>query len=125
MLKWVRGHLEAKHLDGKTARRLELVAEEALANVISHAYAKSAGDVEIDLTIAPELVTLVIRDWGPSYDPLLKAPKIDLMASLEDREAGGLGIHLILQIMDEVCYRREAAANTLTLFKKVSLSQKR
>ena len=38
----------------------------------------------------------------------------------EDREIGGLGIHLVRQLMDEIRYERVEGKNILTLVKKVS-----
>lgn len=120
MLLWIRERLVQKSFDAKSINRLELASEEALVNVIQHAYGNRQGKVEIGLAIAPERVEIAIRDWAPPYDPLAKSHQIDLGASLEKREAGGLGIYLIRQIMDEVVYRREKTANLLTLVKHFS-----
>ena len=40
--------------------------------------------------------------------------------SAEDREIGGLGIHLVRQLMDEIRYERVEGKNILTLVKKVN-----
>lgn len=120
MLHWIRERLALKGCDAKLIKRLELASEEALVNVIQHAYGNQQGKIEIGLTVGPESVEIAIRDWGPPYDPLAKAPQVDLDTSLEEREAGGLGIHLMRQIMDEVVYQRENTANLLTLVKHFS-----
>lgn len=121
MLLWIRDRLLLEGCEPKLINRLELASEEALVNIIQHAYGKKQrGKIEIGLTVGKESIEIAIRDWGPPYDPLAKAPQVDLEASLEDREVGGLGIHLMQQIMDEVVYRRENAANLLTLIKHFS-----
>ncbi len=120
MLLWIRERLAQKSFDAKWLNRLELASEEALMNVIQHAYGNRQGKVEIELTIAPEHVEIAIRDWGPPYDPLAKSSQVDLETALEKRKTGGLGIYLIQQIMDEVVYRREKTANLLTLVKHFS-----
>ncbi|MDE2993123.1 MAG: ATP-binding protein [Chloroflexota bacterium] len=43
------------------------------------------------------------------------APAPDTAASLEERSVGGLGIHLVRTMMDELHYRREQGRNYLTL----------
>ena len=40
-------------------------------------------------------------------------------SSLEDREIGGLGIHLVRNLMDEVSYKRGVDKNIVTLIKKL------
>ena len=59
-----------------------------------------------------------ISDDGQPFNPLKDAPKPDLEAALEDRPIGGLGIHLVLTMMDEMHYRRENERNHLTLVKR-------
>jgi anti-sigma regulatory factor (Ser/Thr protein kinase) len=60
----------------------------------------------------------MIEDDGPSFDPLsLAAP--DVTASLEERRVGGLGVYLVRQMMDAVCYQRVGARNQLSMTKRV------
>ena len=62
--------------------------------------------------------TLVLRDDAPPFDPLsLAAP--DLAAGLDERSMGGLGIHLVRELVDEVSYRRVDGRNELTLSKHI------
>ena len=65
MLLWVRGKLSEGNIEAPLAKRLELVAEEALVNVIEHAYESGLGNIEIGLSILQDRITLTIRDWGP------------------------------------------------------------
>lgn len=81
MLQWIREHLAKKDCDPKLIKRLELASEEALVNVIQHAYGNRQGKIEIGLAVGPERVEIAIRDWGPPYDPLARAPQVDLDAS--------------------------------------------
>ena len=60
-------------------------------------------------------LTIEIVDDGRPFDPLTDAPKPDVNAELEDRNIGGLGIHLVRKMMDDVRYRREEGKNHLTL----------
>ncbi len=55
-----------------------------------------------------------IIDDGKAFDPRdAKAP--DTTAALMDRQLGGLGIHLVRNLMDHIEYRREGGRNHLTL----------
>lgn len=96
---------------------VQLALDEWLANVINYAWAGDGphrGD--LSLTLADGRLTLEIHDDGPAFNPLERAAP-DLDSPLEDRAVGGLGIHLIRSVMDEVRYRRDGGRNVLTLVK--------
>ena len=65
-----------------------------------------------------ERLIFTITDSGVPFDPT-KKEEVDTTLSAEEREIGGLGIHLVRQIMDEVSYERIDDKNVLTLVKKV------
>ena len=59
---------------------------------------------------------MTITDDGMPFNPLsAEAPDTDL--SLEDREIGGLGIHLVRNLIDDVTYNRRIDKNVMTLVK--------
>jgi len=99
-------------------QRMELCANEAVANVISYAYEGSDGAAarEIILESGPIAggMRLVIRDDGRPFDPLA-GPGHSVPASLADAEIGGLGIHLFRKLMSSCTYRREGGSNVLEL----------
>jgi len=103
--------------DKKIINRLRLSCEEALVNVINYSYPQSEGEIEVSYDIDEKgAVHIEIIDWGVPFDPLSKpAPDLDL--PLEERQIGGLGIYMILKIMDEVKYRRDEERNILTMVK--------
>lgn len=119
MLSWVQEILGARSLDHKDRMHIELAIEEALVNIVHHAYLEKSGFIELVIAIDSNIVTIAIRDFGPPFDPLTQAPRVDLEASLKEREVGGLGLYLIRQVMDEVLYHREKNSNLLTMRKKV------
>jgi anti-sigma regulatory factor (Ser/Thr protein kinase) len=43
---------------------------------------------------------------------------VDITAPLEQRAIGGLGIHMMRKLMEEVEYRREGERNIVTMIKK-------
>jgi sigma-B regulation protein RsbU (phosphoserine phosphatase) len=65
------------------------------------------------------VLKLVVKDHGIAFDPT-KYHETDVGATLEDRQVGGLGIHMIRSIMDTMSYERTADGyNVLTLTKKI------
>jgi anti-sigma B factor antagonist len=65
-----------------------------------------------------EVVRVTITDNGPPFDPLAYADP-DTALSVEDRQIGGLGIHLVRQMMDEVSYRYRDGRNVVVLTKRL------
>ena len=106
--------------DISTTFKLNLAIEEAVVNVMSYAYpAGTKGDVDIDAEADDEQLKFVISDCGTPFDPTQKG-EVDTTLSAEDRSIGGLGIHLIRQIMDTINYERVDGKNVLTLRKKLT-----
>lgn len=95
--------------------RIRLASEEALVNVILHAYRGAEGPVDVAWENTPEpALVIVIRDQGPAFDPLA-SENPDIASGLEERKVGGLGIFFIREVTDRVHYRRENESNVLTL----------
>ena len=109
-------------IDDESFKTLNLAIEEWVANVINYAYPKGIrGHVELTATVCDGILTLVIKDHGAPFDPTLH-DDVDIEAGLDDRQIGGLGIHLVKAIMDTVNYERSADGyNVLTLTKNILL----
>ncbi|RJQ55417.1 MAG: ATP-binding protein [Actinobacteria bacterium] len=97
---------------------IQISADEACSNAISHGYAKGEGEIHIACDYDHDSIVLTISDNGIPFDPL-GIPEPDLAKELEQRRLGGLGIHLIRTLMDEVKYHRRGDANVLVMLKKL------
>ncbi len=95
--------------------RVNLVLEELGLNVMDYGYDDGIHEFEIVLTSEPDTLTIEIIDDGRPFDPLSDTPPPVLEGSIEDRPIGGLGVHLVRELMDELHYRREQGRNHLTL----------
>ena len=100
------------------SRKMNLAFDELLNNIISYAYpSASTFEIEIEIELQPDRLTVCITDGGMPFDPLA-VPEVDATAPIEEREIGGLGIHLVRNLMDEVRYeRRDGSKNVITLIK--------
>ena len=83
---------------------INLVLEEAVANIINYAYPKDEHEsIYLSARMHEDSIVLVLTDTGKEFDPTM-APEVDVTLSAEERQIGGLGIFLIRQIMNEVRY---------------------
>ncbi len=100
----------AKHkVPYRSGYAVNLAIEELVVNVIRYAYVDDdQHTIEIGLGIIDEQIILEIRDAGRPFDPR-SAPRHD--ADVEDLQVGGLGLTLVLDIVDALTYRREDDKN--------------
>lgn len=100
-------------LPEESCRELILALDEAVANVIRHAY-KNRYDQEIELTcrVATDQMEFTLLDQGEPPDPARICGQL-----LNDVSLSGRGTHMIKAIMDEMCYRRVPEGNQLKLVK--------
>ena len=104
-------------LDFSLTMSLNLAIEEAVVNVMKYAYPQGAqGKIDISANIDGDDVVFIISDSGVAFNPTTKS-EVDINQMAEDRPIGGLGIHLVRNIMDSVQYERLNGKNILTLRK--------
>jgi len=97
-----------------------LCVEELLVNIIKHGYgAGVAPDVEVDVEASPQALVIEISDGAAPFDPTKDSAKPDLEADLDDRPIGGLGVHLVKQMTDEMSYQRSNGRNQVRLMKRL------
>ncbi len=97
--------------------RMELGLEEVFINVVTHGLVGAAlagAPVTVDLCLEDGRLDLGIEDPGPAFDPLAAGPA-DTTTGMETRHLGGLGIHLVRTLMDEVRYERRGGHNRLVM----------
>ncbi len=95
-----------------------LVIEELGLNIVNHAYHGDGGEFEIIIASEDDALTIEMIDNGPPFNMLTDAPVPDVDLPADERPIGGLGIHLVKTMMDELDYRRESDRNHLTIVKR-------
>lgn len=99
--------------------RITLVLEEIITNAISYGFEdKLQHEIAVRLTWAEPEMTIEVEDDGRPFNPL-EAPPPDMEKPLTERKIGGLGIHLVREMMDELEYRRENGKNVFILKTKI------
>lgn len=114
------GFAEAHALTAAVRRSLNVALDELLANALSHGRTgRDPCSVTVEVKLDQERVTVIFTDDGTPFDPFGRdAP--DTTLSVEERPIGGLGIHLVGQLMDEVSYQRREGHNVVVLVKQLA-----
>lgn len=115
----IEAHGEGREWPMKWILNVNLSLDELITNVVSYGY-EDSGEHEIRVTLTERegALEVVLEDDGAAFDPLSEAPEPDLGASVEERRIGGLGVHFVKSLMDEVSYERRGGRNRLTLIQR-------
>ena len=96
---------------------INLSVDELVSNTIMYGY--DDGDehtISVAVQWVDSQVQVTIEDDGRAFNPFLPtAVPVDVRAPIEDRAIGGLGIHLVTEMMDQVGYVRVDGRNRITL----------
>lgn len=100
---------------------LNMALDDLLNNVVQYAFPNDQAEhrIVVEGDVRDGSVVLIITDDGVPFNPLTVAPP-DLSLLLHEREIGGLGIHLVKSMFDEVMYHRDVGHNVLTIKKKLA-----
>ena len=107
-------------LAGEDSARLQIILDELFSNVVKYGYEGAAaegraqGHIEVALSLEADRLIIEFVDDGCPFDPLTSPPP-DLDRPVEERLIGGVGIAIVLALVDEVDYRRDGNRNRLTL----------
>ena len=108
-----------RHLAPEVLADMQVALDEVLTNITEYAYTdKAEHKIHIRFEVLDNVLEVVIEDDGVPFNPLaIAAP--DVSAPLRERRVGGVGIHFVRGLMDEVVYDRTAERNRLVLTKRL------
>jgi len=117
VLKWVGECVEEEGYNEHLKIQINVVVEEIFVNIARYAYGKGkTGKAVLRLNLDTEKFVMQFEDEGMPFNPLIQKD-IDMTAGIQERNIGGLGIHLVKKWMDEVTYERLIGKNILTVYK--------
>ncbi len=98
---------------------LNLVLDELITNSIKYGHLEAGNHlISVRIAYAPEAVTIEVEDDGCPFNPLT-ATRPDIHCPIEERGIGGLGLHLVRSLMDEMDYERFKDKNIVRIRKKL------
>jgi anti-sigma regulatory factor (Ser/Thr protein kinase) len=104
-------------IGGKLRYHLLVSIEEILTNIIKYGFdEQGVHPIHITFRYDSGTIEMEFEDRGREFNPL-EVSEPDLDTPIEDRQLGGLGIHLVKNMVDVARYRREGDRNILLLRK--------
>ena len=109
------------NISSKASMELNLVLEELFTNIVFYAFTdKKEHLIDITFSLSSSgILEVVLVDDGKYFDLIEASEEVNLDAALEERKVGGLGIHFVKQVMDEMSYERKRGKNVVTLRKYI------
>lgn len=111
-------------LPAPAATRMQIVLDEMISNIVNHGEfptESGKGDINIMVESSEQDITVIIMDGAGAFDPF-STPAPDINATVAEREIGGLGVHIVKNIMDSYEYQRVDQQNVTTLKYKLPQS---
>jgi serine/threonine-protein kinase RsbW len=117
---------ESAGLDEQAVFHVELCCDEACTNIIEHAYGgEDQGNITVSYHTEGDAFVMTIRDNGRSFEPANVPPpqsvsSDDPQDAVKNLQVGGLGIHFMRQLMDDIQFVFDKKkGNQLTMIKKI------
>lgn len=106
-----------RNVENSAVQKMNVVLDEIINNIINYGYPQEEERlISVKITIENSSMTLIITDDGVAFNPF-SIDKPDLSLSLEDRPIGGVGLHIVKNLMDSYAYERVSDRNIVEIVK--------
>ena len=108
---------EKNELSFGVIQKFNIALDELLNNIISYGFQDDLDhDINVDVELRNERLIITLTDDGVPFNPFRNDPP-DTKLSIDERNIGGLGIHIVKNLVDEYDYKRQSDKNIITLVK--------
>jgi anti-sigma regulatory factor (Ser/Thr protein kinase) len=105
-------------LEADVGHLLHLALEELVTNVIRHGCRPGhVHRIGVRVWCEPAAVLAEVEDDGVPFDPVTRSAAVDVDRPRAERAAGGLGLHLVRELMDRFEYERRGEWNVVRVVK--------
>ncbi len=110
---------EVNNLADQSVFQVNLCLDELLTNTISYGFPEGGQhEIKVEIALQGGMLVIATEDDGLAFNPL-ERPAPDTSQGIEERAIGGLGIHLVRNMMDEIEYQRKEEHNVLVMKKQI------
>lgn len=102
--------------------QINLAVDELFTNIVKYGYADdSLHTIAVAVFYKDGKITIRVEDTGIPFDPAAKQTS-KVKDPVENCKIGGLGLHLVKKIMDDIAYERCDGKNVITMTKNIPTS---
>jgi len=106
--------------DRDLAFAVNLCLDELITNTIVHGLKGATGRfIHVRMNASDKWLEILLKDDAPRFDPFMQAPTPNLDLDINHRPIGGLGVHLVKKLMDEVHADYDGTGNLIVLLKRL------
>jgi serine/threonine-protein kinase RsbW len=108
-------------IDRRLLGTVDLALEELFTNMVKYSPETGAA-VRIDLAKVEGGVEVMLTDYGVEPFDVTQAPEVDIHAPIDQRRPGGLGLHLVRRLVDQIGYeyKKESRQSRITFRKTIA-----
>lgn len=108
----------------KVQMQIDIAIDEIFGNIVHYAYGMDEENaiVRVEVEQKMEMIVLTFIDRGIPYNPT-HSKEPDITLPIEERKAGGLGIHIVKKTMDEITYEYVNGSNILKIKKTMTMGR--
>jgi len=111
----------AHRLDADAVADMQVALDEILSNILENGFVDERPHrIDVTLAVERDRLTAEVEDDCAPFDPFTVPPP-DVGSSLMDRRVGGLGVHFVRSLMNDVRYARVDGRNRLVLTKLLAV----
>jgi serine/threonine-protein kinase RsbW len=114
------GTFFAQQRDPTIRSTVLLVIDELVSNLLKYGFKEGSEQYSrLNIALDDDLLEIELKDNGQCFNPLIHAKPKMLSSDLSARQVGGLGVYLVLKMMDETRYEWIQPWNCLMLRKRI------
>ena len=103
-------------VDESVVFTINLVVEELFTNMVKYT-SENSNEILLELKKNADDLIIHLTDFDVDPFDINKTAEVDTKQSLEERRVGGLGIHLVKQMMDKIEYEYKDRQSKIILIK--------
>lgn len=118
VFQFVDDFLASNDIEEGAAFATKLAVEELFTNLVRHNLG-GQDSIAISLRRGPGEIVVELKDFDVASFDITKVPPVDTEQALQDRQIGGLGLHLVRSVIDRITYEYYDRTMHITAVKKL------
>jgi len=113
VFQFVEDFMRAKSIDLELREPVDFIVEELFTNMVKY-NPGNAHDIALSLGCTAQVLTVRLTDFDVDPFDVTRAPPVDIDKPLQERQIGGLGLHLVRKMADTLRYEFADRRSTIT-----------